>query len=246
MGARARGRPPRRADRRLRAATGAGETDPTAGGFLVPESFAAELLGAIYEDRSSVLPYFMRLNIPDGSNTLRIAGADETSRVNGYRWGGVIADFVDEGATETPSFPKVKSTLYSSNKIIGYVPVSNELLADAANLEIFLRRAFKDELSYKLDQYALSSAGTGAGRPLSILNSPALVTVAKTSGQTAGTLTSANLRAMWAAMPCASRRRAIWAISEGVTQLPEVPVEITYPQAGCANPTTALARWDAQ
>ena len=61
-------------------------------------------------------------NIPDGSNTLRLPGVDETSRANGYRWGGVQADFVDEGSTETPKFPRLKATDFAAEKIIGYVP----------------------------------------------------------------------------------------------------------------------------
>ena len=222
--------------RLFRAPTGAGENPATAGGFLVPEILSSEVLTTLYENRVSILSYLQKFNIPDGANTLDVAGVDETSRANGYRWGNVFADFVDEGIAETPTFPKFKATKFGAEKIIGFVPVSNELLADAENLGAFLIRAFSDELHYKLEQYILSSAGTGAGKPLSVLNSNALVTVPKTSGQTAGTLTSANLRVMWAALPAASRRRAIWAISESVIESQDSIEEISFPQAGSANP----------
>ena len=226
-----------RPDPRLsRAPTGAGETSPTAGGFLVPEAFSDVILTTLYEDRTSILSYLQRFNIPEGSNTLRVPGVDETSRANGYRWGGVLADFVDEGTVEAPEFPRYKSTQFAAEKLIGYVVLTNELMADVENLDTFLRRAIADELRYKLEQYILSSAGTGAGRPLSVLNSPALVTVAKTSAQASGTLTELNLRTMLYALPAPSRRRAIWAASESAMELVENFEAVTRPASGSTNP----------
>ncbi|QAY96702.1 phage major capsid protein [Methylovirgula ligni] len=220
-----------------RAPTGAGETVATAGGFLVPTAAADFILGTIYEDRNSVLPYFFKWNIPDGANSTKVPGADETSRANGYRWGGVVADFEDEGDTQVESLPRLKQTEFSANKIIGFAVVTDELLADAENLGNFLQRAFSDELRYKLEQYSLSAAGTGAGKPLGILNSPALVSVAKQSGQSAGTIVGANLEAMWTALPAASRKRAIWAVSETAAAQADGATTLgIYPFSGSTNP----------
>ena len=107
-----------RPDPRLsRAPTGAGETSPTAGGFLVPEAFADTILTTLYEDRTSILSYLQRFNIPDGSNTLRVPGVDETSRANAYRWGGVLADFVDEGAVEVAGISALQGDAIRGGKI---------------------------------------------------------------------------------------------------------------------------------
>jgi len=222
--------------RLIRAPTGAGETGATAGGFLVPEVHAAEILETVYADRMSILSYVRRFNMPDGAARLKVNGVDETSRANGYRWGGVSVDFVDEGAVQTPTFPKFKQTEFAVEKMIGYVPVSAEIFADADNLAGFLKAAYVDEITYKAEQYTLSAAGTGAGRPLSVLNSPALVTVAAVAGQPAGSVVAQNLRAMWRALPSASRRRAIWCMDESATQLVESIGEISFAQSGCANP----------
>ncbi|CAN2532540.1 hypothetical+protein [Methylocapsa aurea] len=223
-------------DPRLRAPTGASETSATAGGFLLPEAMASEILTTLYQDRMSILNYVRRFNVPDGSAGLKVSGVDETSRANGYRWGGVVADFVDESAPQSPTLPKLKATQYATEKIVGLVSVTQELLADAANLAEFLKAAFVDEIKYKLEQYILSSAGTGAGKPLSILNSSALVKVAIPPAQTPATLTAANLSAMWAALPAVSRRRAIWAIGESAAQMVESVGEISYAESGSANP----------
>lgn len=222
--------------RLIRAPAGAGETSATGGGFLVPETNANEIVATLYQDRASILNYVRRFNIPDGYNTLNVNGVDETSRANGYRWGGLSADFVDEGDDPSSSFPRIMQTGFTASKIIGKCVVTAEIAADVENLGDFLLSAFTDELEYKLEQYILSSAGTGVSRPLSVMNSPALVTVPKTAAQTASTVSAANLRAMWAALPAGSRKRAIWAVAESVTEIVESPNEITYAVSGSANP----------
>ncbi|QXX74245.1 phage major capsid protein [Methylovirgula sp. HY1] len=227
-----------RPDERLfRAPSGAGETVATAGGFLVPEAFAPNILTTIYADRNSVLPYFQKFNIPEGTNAYKVPGVDETSRANGYRWGGVTADYENEGVAPGDSWPHFKQTEYDAPKLIGMVPVTNELLADTENLGAFLETAFADELRYKLEQYTLSSAGTGTGKPLSVLNSPALITVAATGSQTAGTISYANITSMWSALPSASRKRAIWALSESAMAQADANMPYpVYPPSGCQHP----------
>ena len=138
--------------------------------------------------------------------------------------------------SKSPEFLRYKATPFAAEKLIGYVVLTNELMADVKNLDAFLRRAIVDEFRYKLEQYILSSAGTGAGRPLSVLNSPALVTAATTTGQGSGTLTELNLRTMLYALPAPSRRRAIWAVSESAMEVVENFEAVTRPKSGCANP----------
>lgn len=219
-----------------RAPTGAGETGATIGGFLVAKTIAEPIIETIFSDRNSVLSYFKRFVIPDGKNTIDVPGVDETRRANGFRWGGIVADFVDEGILQTTSFPKLKSTQFSTEKMLALVPLSNELLNDVENLDAYLKTAIADELSFKLEQYSLTAAGTGTGRPLSIMHSPALITIAAETGQQPGTIVAENVQKMWDALPSASRKRAIWAASEsGVKQLQLSGYSI-YPQSGATNP----------
>jgi HK97 family phage major capsid protein len=220
-----------------RAPTGAGETDPSTGGFLVPGAFASEILTTLYADRNSVVPYFRKFNLPDVGNKLSVPGADETSRANGYRWGGLALDYADEGVEVSASWPRLKNTDFDAPKIIGLVPLTNELLSDADNLEAYLSFALADELRYKLEQYSLSAAGTGTNKPLGVMNASALVVAQKTSGQTAGTISYANIVAMWSALPSASRKRAIWAVSESAMAqaVENMPVPV-YAASGSPNP----------
>jgi hypothetical protein len=226
--------------RLMRAPTGAGETDPTIGGFLVPESYAQEILTTLYEDRTSLLNYLQKFNVPDGRNSILIPAVDETSRANGYRWGNITLGFANEGVQPTTaSFPKFKQTEIAAEKMIGLVVVTSELMRDAGNLGTFLQRALKDEMLYVLEQYILSSAGTGAGVPLGINNAgnPALVTAAKVTGQTSGTLNAQNLRTMWSLLPAGSRRRAVWAVGESAMTLADAfPSEISFAASGACDP----------
>jgi HK97 family phage major capsid protein len=204
--------------RLLRAPTGAGEVDPTGGGFLVPESFAGSLIESVYAE-AVVAPLCDRQQRPDGRPVKRPM-IDETSRADGSRWGGVKVFWSDEAESISPSFPRLKMMQFSPHSLLGYCIVSNELAADAPMLESYLRKAFASELSFNLDREIVGPTlngityGTGAGRPLGILNSPALITVAKVGSQAAGTIVADNIGAMWGRMPAPCRVRAVWIASE--------------------------------
>jgi HK97 family phage major capsid protein len=58
--------------------------------------------------------------------------------------------------------------------------------------------------------------GTGAGQPLGWLNSTALVSVAKQTGQAAGTIVKENIDSMWSRMWSRSRKNAIWFINQDI------------------------------
>jgi HK97 family phage major capsid protein len=53
--------------------------------------------------------------------------------------------------------------------------------------------------------------------PQGILNSSALITAAKETGQAAATIVAANIEKMWSRLPAPSRRTATWLIHEDVT-----------------------------
>ena len=68
--------------------------------------------------------------------------------------------------------------------------------------------------------------GDGAGKPLGILNGSALITVAKESGQTAGTLTGANVNKMWHRHHARFRRNSVWVMHPDLEeQLPGLSIK---------------------
>jgi HK97 family phage major capsid protein len=102
----------------------------------------------------------------------------------------------------------------SLKKLTGLCYVTDELLTDAAALESVLMQGFAEEFGFKIDDAIIS--GNGAGQPLGILNSDALVKVAKESGQAAGTITVENIVKMWSRMWGRSRQNAVWLINQDV------------------------------
>ena len=110
-------------------------------------------------------------------------------------------------------------------------------MADVENLDTFLRRAIADELRYKLEQYILSSAGTGVGPPPVGPQFPRA-----RHGREDDRASLGNANRTQSAQRCStrcrrpSRRRAIWAASESAMELVENFEAVTRPEAGCANP----------
>jgi HK97 family phage major capsid protein len=138
----------------------------------------------------------------------------ETSRADGSRFGGARAYWANEGTTATASKPKIREITLKLEKLLAFCYMTEELMRDAAAMEAFVNKVYSDEMAFKIDDSIFN--GTGAGGPLGILNCPALVTVAKESGQAADTIVWQNIIKMWARLSPASQTRAAWFINQEV------------------------------
>jgi HK97 family phage major capsid protein len=199
-------------DERLstRAASGLNETTPSDGGFLVQQDFVTELLKRTYET-GILASKVKKIPISTNANGMKINAIDEDSRANGSRWGGVQTYWEGEADEITASKPKFRQMELSLKKLTGLCYATDELLQDAAALEAVIRQAFAEEFGFKIDDAILS--GSGEGEPLGILNSGAIVTVAKEASQT-DTITVENLIKMWNRLRSRSRANAVWYINQ--------------------------------
>lgn len=229
-------------DARLKwaAATGANEAVPSEGGFLVQHDFSAALLDEMHE-MGDVLGRTRRIPISANSNGVKLPAIDESSRVDGSRWGGVQAYWANEADTVTGSKPKFREVNLSLKKLFGLGYATEELLQDAAALESVMRQAFTEELTFKTEDAIFN--GTGAGQPLGFMNSGAVITVSAESGQGAGTIQTANVLNMMSRLPRRSARNAVWLINQDV--LPQLwqltlgsgtAVVLLYQPPGVAGP----------
>ncbi len=189
------------------AASGANEAVPSEGGFLVQQDYSNELLDLMH-DMGELITRVRRIPISGESNGIKLPAIDETSRADGSRFGGVQAYWANEGDTVSPTKPKFRSINLSLNKLMGVGYSTEELLNDSAALEAVMRTAFAEELTFKTEDAIFN--GNGSGKPLGFMNSGALVTVAKESGQAAQTITTLNVLNMWSRLPVRSRRNAVW------------------------------------
>jgi HK97 family phage major capsid protein len=197
--------------RLVRASAGANINDPTAGGFLIEEQYSQELVALAYEE-SLIADLCDRRPTSKPLAAVKIPGIDETSRADGSRYGGVIAYWGDESKSTPTTLPRFKNIEFSARKIIALVFGTDELLADAPMFEAHVKRALRAEFGFKLDLSVVS--GSGVGQPLGILNSPALITVPKETGQAVGTIVSENVNKMWKRLPAPSRYGAVWIANE--------------------------------
>lgn len=199
-------------DERLttRAASGLNESTPSDGGFLVQQDFVTELLKRTYET-GILASKVKKIPISTNANGMKINAIDEDSRANGSRWGGVQTYWEGEADEITASKPKFRQMELSLKKLTGLCYATDELLQDAAALEAVIRQAFAEEFGFKIDDAILS--GSGEGEPLGILNSGAIVTMAKEASQT-DIITVENLIKMWNRLWSRSRANAVWYINQ--------------------------------
>lgn len=197
-------------------ASGQNITTDTEGGYLVPPDFADELLN--FAQTESVL-FNDVSRIPVSGNRLIENYVDQTTRkdtaqnVKG-RNGGLIAYWKGEAAEIDPSKMIFNQRQTELHKLTGLCFASDEMLEDLPAMSAYISQGFADEFAFQRDNAILN--GTGSGQPLGILaaGNTALVTIAKESGQAAGTLVLNNILKMWNAMPAKNRTNAKWIINQ--------------------------------
>jgi HK97 family phage major capsid protein len=203
-------------DQRLlkNAATGANESIDSDGGFLVYTDFSTELLKRTY-DTGVLSPKVKRVPMSNpNANGIKINAIDEKSRVNGSRWGGIQAFWANEADTVTATKPKFRQIKLELRKLFGLCYATDEMLQDAAALEMILMDGFSEEFGFKIDDAIIN--GQGTDQPLGIMGSPALLTINKEAGQANGTILAENIMKMWARLYGKSRLNAAWYINQDV------------------------------
>jgi HK97 family phage major capsid protein len=194
------------------AATGLSEGGGSAGGFLLPDNVAADVWTRVYA-MGRIISLCDRQPITRGSG-IKIPGIDEASRTDGSRFGGIQLVWTGEGGLAASGKPKLNSIDMELKKLLGLVYATDELVQDAPALAAFLRRALAMEAQFKIEDAIIN--GQGGAKPLGVLNSGALIVVAKDSGQLAGTVSASNLYAMAARLWGPSHGKAIWLMSNEV------------------------------
>lgn len=204
---------PSRADARLRSrkivdATGMSEGVPADGGYLLQPQMASGILENMFATGKILAGV---AHDPVSGNAITYNGVDETSRVNGSRKGGITSYWLGEGSTITASKPKFRQVELKLKKVGAFCYATDEQLEDTANLESWLNRTVPDELIFRTEDAIVE--GDGVGKPIGILNSPALVSVTRVD---ASKVQYADIVNMWA------RRYAgvndyVWLVNQDVT-----------------------------
>lgn len=182
------------------------------GGYAVPPEFRAEIMEAVNSEDS----LFARTDqIPINGSSVKMP-VDETTDWESS--GGIQVYWEDELNQLTGSKPKLDLVEWNARKVTALVNVSSELLDDASAMDGYIRRRAPRKMNFAVDLAVLQ--GSGTGRPLGVLNSPALITVAAEGSQTADTVLRENIDKMWQRMPFPNRRNSVWVVNQDIeTQL---------------------------
>lgn len=177
------------------------------GGFMIPPEFSRSLWSLSLEE-DAIMSYAD--DTPVTGNSM-VFPQDETTP-----WGtdGVRAYWAGEAASGTPTKMKIGTASLRLNKLLALCPVTDELMADGVAMGAYLPPLMARSIRWKANEAILT--GAGAGLPLGINNTDALVTVAKESGQAAASLVALNLAKMIARLPAGSFSRAVWLINNEV------------------------------
>lgn len=195
-------------DDRLRplAALGSDEAgsyaDPV-GGFLVPSGFSPTLLKV---DPESDPTAGRTTQVPMDSPVVEIPARTDKNHSTSVS-GGLRVYRRAEADTSSSSRIEFEQVTLRATSLFGIAHATEELLSRSAiSFVTLLEQGFADEFNSKLLREKLN--GSGAGMMEGVLNTPALVTVAKESGQADSTIVTENVINMRAR--CWRYGQAIW------------------------------------
>ena len=172
------------------------------GGFLVPTDFRTAILSKVFSEDSLI---GRTDKLVSSSNNITMP-VDATTPYQ--TTGGPQAYWVGEAQVKPQSNIVFENLSIKLNNLAVLMPVTEELLEDAPSLDGYLRRKVPERLDFKISWTLVW--GTGAGQPLGIMNSPALVIQAAEGAQTADTVNATNIFKMYSRMPSPSRSTAVW------------------------------------
>ena len=197
------------------------------GGFAVPPEWRSQIMQLV-SGEDSLLSMTDQQTASGNSITFPI---DETTAWQSA--GGVLAYWGSEAAAMTQSKPALKESTLKLDKLTALIPVTDELLEDAAAMGSYVAAKAGEKINFKVNDAIIN--GTGVGQPLGIMNAACTVSVAKETNQAAATILGLNLLKMYSRMPSMNRRRAVWLINQDIeSQLMSVNIE-TKNVAGSEN-----------
>lgn len=173
------------------------------GGFFSPFGVAQFPVAAVSRDPSAERVTPVQMGMPK----LRIPARTDKNHTTTITGGLVLYRLSETDEIPSSRIAYDQVTLDAQSELIGVLHASESLVDDCAgSFGAVLDIAFRDELAGKMLDEKIN--GTGVGQFLGILNTPALITVAKTALQPAKTVTDANVRQMRAR--CWGFDDAIW------------------------------------
>lgn len=223
------------ADQRLfRAAapsTGMRESVGADGGYLVPPEFSTQVW-QLTQTSESILP--MTENTEVTGNSMSFIKDVST------RWGtdGVQAYWQGELTATTATKPVLQRESMQLEKLMVLVPVSEEMIADAAALNSYLQPKMAEKIVWKYEDAFFH--GSGAGVPKGFMAGGGLVTVTKDAGHTYSAVAAVSVGDLGGMMArVLGYQQSVWMIHQSLlTSLIKLQIG---DHAAWTPPTTGIA-----
>jgi len=197
----------------LAAASGMQAAVGSQGGFLLPQTFNLAIWDGMHKDPDNLM--MMCDNYTVEGESLTFNANAETSRATGSRYGGIQAYWLAEAAEKTSKKVTFRQIKIEPKELGVFIYVTDKLLRGSGiALSQYLTKAATEEIGFFVSDAIIN--GNGAGQPLGILNSGAIVSVAKETGQAAATVLTENIVKMWARCDARARKNAIWFINQDI------------------------------
>ena len=192
----------------------------TAGGFLVPEEWATELLsvegfgGAAYPDRVRVIPMQTdKLYVPTLDQTVSPSNGSSAFVA------GVSIGVVSEGsAPANPTLPAFKQLALTAKKLLAYTQVSSELIDNSPiSVENIVTDSFRKAVVSWVD-HRIFNGDASADDLTGIIDHGATIKVAR---ETTGKITLLDMAKLWSRLAPQSMSKAAYFINPvALAQLP--------------------------
>jgi HK97 family phage major capsid protein len=179
------------------------------GGFTIPEGFQVGPL-MVDPELDPITP--LVTNVPMSTPTVHLAARvdkDHSTSVTG----GLRVYRTSETEDSASSRIKMERVTLSVNGLMGVTYATEELLSDSPiSFAALFAQSFGQEVTSKIIDERIN--GTGVGQFEGVLQTPALISVAKETGQKADTVVYENVVNMWARQW--NKGRAIWLANHNV------------------------------
>lgn len=191
------------------------------GGYLLPIGFSPEILKLDPEE--DVIGALTR-KVPMDKAIIKIPARVDKNHTTSVAGG--LRFYRREDTTETSSSrTEYEQISLEAHNLMGISFATEELLYDSpTSFATLVADGFKDQLTYHLINERIN--GTGIGEYLGVMRSPALVTVAKETGQAADTITYQNVVKMRSR--CWGYKDAVWLANHDT--MPQL-MSIAHPSA---------------
>ncbi|MGY4800154.1 phage major capsid protein [Teichococcus aerofrigidensis] len=171
-------------------------SDDTAGGYLAPDQFVAELLRNVVQ-------------FSPVRSVARVASTAAGAVLLPKRTGGMTAQWVGEIQPRPETTVTFGQNRYEVREIACWVDVSNAMLEDSA-FDVAAELSFEFAEEFGRAEGAAFVNGDGVLRPFGFMTDPTIPTVASGSAATFG---ADSLLDLYHAIPSAYRANAVWAMN---------------------------------